>query len=175
METMTLSKILRFLKSLKGQLSKLVSKTHEILNWEKGKEPKVSFNDLISEKEKLTAKLIKIKAALTASNATSFIVFEGVRILVQQAVYLMDELKGEKSFYDNLQLRWSEETEFLRTVVTEGDKKGELVHKEVVHVYESALTEEARRAKVEEIQKRMDELNDALEAHNHSTTITIEV
>ena len=175
METMTISKTLRFLKSLKGQLSKLVSKTHEVLNWEKGKEPKASFKDIISEKENLVAKLIRIKAALTASNATSFIVFEGVRILVQEAVYLMDELKGEKSYYDNLQLRWSEETEFRRTVATEGDKKGEIAHKEVVHIYESALTEEARREKVEQIQKRMDELNDLLEAHNHSATITIEV
>lgn len=174
-ETMTISKALRFAKSLKGQLAKLASRVNEVLNWEKGKEPKVAFNEVVSEKERLTNLLVKVKAALTASNGTTFILIEGIQVLVQEAIYLMDELKGEKSFYENLPLHWEEQIEFRRTVVTEGDKKGELVHKEIVHVYESALTEEARRAKAEEIQKRIDDLNDALEAHNHATTITVEV
>lgn len=177
-ETMTISKALRFAKSLKGQLAKLASRVNEVLNWEKGKEPKVAFKDIMSEKERLTNLLVKVKAALTASNATTFITniaLEEGRMLVQEAIYLMDELKGEKSFYENLPLHWEEQIEFRRTVVTEGDKKGEIVHKEIVHVYESALTEEARRAKAEEIQKRIDDLNDALEAHNHATTITVEV
>jgi hypothetical protein len=173
-ETMTVSKVLRFLKSLKGQLSKLTSRVNEVLNWEKGKEPKVSFSTVVADKERLTKSLTKIKAALTASNATSFILVEGVRILVQEAIYLMDELKGEKSFYENLPLHWEERVEFQRTVVTEGEKKGDLAHREVIHVFESALTEEVRREKVEALQKRIDEVNDALETHNHNTTITLE-
>ncbi|MEK7511851.1 MAG: hypothetical protein AAB575_02440 [Patescibacteria group bacterium] len=174
-ETMTVSKALRFLKSLKGQLSKLSSRAHEVLNWEKGKEPKVSFGDVIGEKERITETITTVKAALSASNATSFIVFENVRMLVQEAVYFMAELKGEKSFYETLPLHWEERVEFLRTVVTEGEKKGDLAHKEVTHIYESALTEDARRAKVEEIQKRIDGINDCLESHNHGTTISVEI
>ncbi|MBI5077550.1 hypothetical protein HZB94_04185 [Candidatus Falkowbacteria bacterium] len=168
---MTVSKALRFVKSLKGQLSKLNSRALEILNWEKGKEPKADFGDVVAEKDRLTRLLIQVKAALCAANSTSFIEFEGVKILVQEAVYLMAELKGEKSFYEALQLHWSETIDFPRTVVTEGEKKGELAYKEVKRTFESAMTEEVRREKVEQIQKRMDELNDALEAHNHATTI----
>lgn len=174
-ETMTISKALRFAKSLKGQLAKLASRVNEVLNWEKGKEPKVAFKDIVSEKERLTNLLVKVKAALTASNGTTFILVEGIQVLVQEAIYLMDELKGEKSFYENLPLHWEERVDFLRTVVTEGEKKGELVHREVTRIYESALTEDDRRKKVEEIQKRIDDLNDALEAHNHATTITVGV
>ena len=174
-ETMTISKALRFAKSLKGQFAKLTNKAREVLNWEVGKEPKVLFKDVIAEKDRVTNLLTRVKTAITASNATSFITFEDVQLLVQDAIYIMDELKGEKSFFESLNPTWSETIDFPRTVVTEGEKKGELIYKEVKRVCNSALTMEARQEKVDAIQARIDALNDALEFHNHGTTITVEI
>jgi len=172
-QKMTIAKALRYAKGLRGRLAVLTARVQTTLNWESGKTPTFKFEKVIAERDKTANELTRLKAAIAVSNVTNNDCFEDNDMPVQQAIFLMAELKGQKALYESFTPRWEKTIEHQRVVIKDGERKGELGYKEVEHVFVSALTEEKHLKKVDKLQERIDALNDVLEFHNHGTTITL--
>lgn len=137
-ETMTVSKALRTVKTLKGLLSTLTSRAHESFNWEEGngkKAPNFDFSETVDERVKTANKLSQLKAAIAKSNCLNKVQADGFEVTVQEAIFKMAELKSEKDFFENLRVVDSETSEFKPVVVKSGKAKGQLAHQEFKRVF----------------------------------------
>ena len=165
--TWTKAKVLRQIKSLKGQISTLTRRANEVCSWEKGKEPEFKFSEVLAEKQRLSAELVHLKSALAESNAVGKIVFEDKEISVQEAIDFLAELKGEISFWESLSVKNETETEYKRVLGREG-----IENVEVARVFISAITEVEKAQSMARLREKVESLNDVLEAHNHLSEIS---
>lgn len=165
----TIAKALRWIKQLKGEIRKISERMETHVSWVEGKTPAYDFKTLAKEREEKVTALTSLKAAMHASNNTNKVKIEGVdvEITVQHAIFMLAERKAELNLYRELFLRNDSEE---RTRRVDGEAF-EVVHVTIQH--KSAMTEQERDKKVTEISKQIEHINDALEAHNHSTQIVV--
>lgn len=172
--SVTVSKALRLSKQLRGQLASLSAKLPQVLNWEEGHEPKVNFNDVLKELREKARQLAALKAGIAKSNANSQVKFESKDICVQEAIDIIAELKSQKALLNAAKPHWSEEVQFVQAIIEAGERQGQLGYRQVKRVFKSALTDEEYQKLLTELQEGIDALNDALEHHNHGTTIVLD-
>lgn len=125
----------------------------------------------MTEREKVTDELIRLKAAVARANATTMAEFESQTRSVQKLVFLMAELKDQVAFYTALPILQERETvEKTKQWGYDETLEKRILEVEEIH-HHSALSERERVQKVDELRRRIDTLNDLLESLNHTTRL----
>jgi len=154
-------------KRLAKQISKVHRRAEQYFSWSGDEDPTFSFQDLVTEEQRLITERLQIKAAIDLANATTMVKFEDVEISLALAIRMHRELKGEHSFYEDLQVRAGE----VRGPITDYDERNRPIYEMIE--WHSAMTEPERVAKVDELQLQIDELDDVIETANRRTKIEV--
>lgn len=165
MAAITVAKALRTGKQLKGTIATLRARLGTTTSWLEGKPPAFNFEETLTAHDAAVEQLTKLKASIAASNAAAQVEHGGRTMSVAEAIHRMSELKGRLDMYQGFQLRSGKERGDLVSYDAHNRPQYETVE------WKSALTEPGRAAKLDEIRKELEGLNEALEEANHRNKV----
>lgn len=168
MSELTIAQALRKIAKLKGEIAECDARIKAGVSYDKAKVPAFRFADQLSLWNEAKNEMLDLQARLSVANATTYIEYNGSKMLLAKAVRILEELKGSIDFFKKLSLRsevvkeknqeWNEEKSNYVTVTTET-------------TFVSDLSEQDRDKTVKELKKQFDELNDIVENANHKTSV----
>jgi len=161
----TPSQALRRIKEIKGRISTLTMRVRQSVCWEGEDNPTFEFKAVLEQRQELVAELVSLKTRLMRTNCSATLEFEGSTLTIQEAVFLMAEMKGELELYSSLRI-----SEGVRKEHAGHDPNtGRMIFDDIkLH---SAMREIERLEKVEKLEERISQLNDAVESANHRTDL----
>ncbi len=164
---MTISMGLRKVSRLKGDLAKSTARAAEVVSWSEDHVPSWKFEEVMAGRKLEREMLITLETAIARANALTVIEFRGRKLTLTEAIRRLQELKGERPFYERLNIRTvpEERTEYGL------DKEGRGVHITKKVVWVSAISVVERDALVRGLADEFEELNGLVERANHSTVL----
>lgn len=160
----TISRALRQMKKLKGEISRLSSRLSSCVSWKNGETADFQFDTVLSERDAKVRELTALRARVAAANATAAVRVGDETVVLIEAIIRRDEIKGRLVLFEGLSARRGSEQVHLGY-----DEVGRASYKEVR--WESAFTEPERVAKLDAMRTEIDELNELIETANHRTCL----
>lgn len=162
----TVAQALRRIKELKGRIALVSRRMAESVCWiEPGNKPPYAFSALDEERRALVEELVLLKGRLAKTNANTSIVADGRTMSIQTAVFYMAELKAERELLSTLNIVEGEFKDHTNTY----DDKGRPIFEVKKRV--AALSVIERDEAVAALEKRIAEVNEAIEDANHRTVL----
>ena len=153
MATITLAKALKYKNRL---IERIAWTAQQIQQWNSivdGAEREVDVEQMMEDYDRFVASLITLKVVIVKANGP-----------IQWDIFRMSEVKGQIELFRKLNTRHGK----TLNESTWRDEAKEVVYKAV-----------ARKAEVDEsirrLQTELDEIQDRLDAHNHTTHVEVEV
>lgn len=150
----TIAQALKQATRLQGRIDALKKRAASCVSWRKDQPSEFDFNKLVSERMDLITELVELKARIDAANARTMVTFEDREMSQAQAIREERELRGQIRFYKDLVLTYGSER-----VQTGTDHRTYEPTYETVE-YESAMTEAKRVELLDDLQCRINDLND---------------
>lgn len=167
-EKITIAQALRRIKKLKGIIAENQQRASAGVSYDVAKVPAFRFQEAFAAMTQAQLEMVDLEARVAVANAKSKVEHKGNKILLAQAVRLLQELKGQIAFLKGLHLRNE----------TVKDRQQDWDDTEMKHitrwtetVFKSDLTEQDRDRQVKEIQDTFEVLNNAVEDVNHTVTV----
>lgn len=171
MSEVTVGAALRRVKKLKGEIAEISQRAAACVRFDKSAPPAYEFEELIKQRAELVSKLIMLEASVAVSNATRIL---PNKLTAAATIRTLQEIKGEIAFIRGLatqshqdMVETSKNTEYR-----EVDGEYRHVTDTVTKQWTCRLPEREKNEKIAKLQKKFDELNEMLEAHNHKTFIS---
>jgi hypothetical protein len=145
---MTVAQLLKYKKRLVGRIATVtadITKNNSLLE---KKQREVDVVELLKLRDKLVDHLVAVKMVLYKANAT-----------IQEGIFLLAELKGEVAMYSAIN-------------ITHGPVEPGYGQKEG-NVYVAAIRKADVDKKVEELNKKIDEVQQTLDGFNHSFKVDV--
>lgn len=167
-EQMTIAQALRRVKKLKGLIAEHKANAVAGVSYISDKIPAFRYLEEEAEMNKAIAELIDLESKIAIANATATVTEEGVSIALAKAIRMLQEIKGQISFYHSLPIRTGVE----KTRVNEWDDcESKMIWRNVETTYISDLSEKDRSNVVKALQDRFEVLNNLVEDANHKVII----
>jgi hypothetical protein len=152
-QTMTLAKTLKYKNRVLQKLSRV---TGEIRRWNSiiaDGEREKDAKELMAERKRLVENLIAVKLVIAKANGP-----------IQEDILRLAEVKGEISLLNELDTRHGKQ---MQEFGFRGD--AQMVE------YDAVIRKSDVDVAVESLEKQVDELQDRLDHHNHTTEVTVDV
>lgn len=149
MTSITLAKALKHKKRVIGRINRVTASINAGNSFLSDNTPRHDVLELVKTRQLLVDHLIAVKVAINTANAK-----------IVKDIYRLAELRGEVSFWESLN-------------TTEGRVRGYSV--EPSDVYKATIKEDDVEEKVADLEKRIDGIQDTLDAHNATAKIEINV
>lgn len=162
----TISQGLRRAAVLKGELKKLEQRGTDSVTYKADEKPAFDFQGVFVDQGEIRQELIKLKTALTLTNAQTTITWEGKPVSLVEAVIQLGELKSTIKWLETLPVKTQAATSNASYDYDDEGKRSR-----VVTVWTCDLPEAKRADKVSQFQKLFQKLNDLVENANHKTTL----
>lgn len=162
---------LRRIASIKGEIAELDTQVQASACWVRGKEVPWNFQDVWDLRLKRVVELVMLQTKLAIANATTRFLDRGDLVTPAQAIRTLDELKAQIKLLSGLPIRDRlHDTEKLREQEWD-DHLDKTVTRVTEVTYTSAMGKVAQKEMISTLKARFADLNDALEAHNHKTSL----
>ncbi|GEM_PF-1750851 len=169
---LVLTAALRRVSELKGEIKEHGERASGAVSYVQGAEPVFRFEEEFALRAQAQEELIRLEAAVTRSNALTMISCGDRKVSIAEAIRRLQELKGDIAFWSALRVREGREQR-RESEYDEASGRNVFRTTEVLHI--SAVGERARVAKVAELRKQFQSLNNAVEASNHRAKVTVEL
>lgn len=167
-DKITIAQALRRVKKLKGQIAEHTVRAQQSVSYEKDKVPAFRFNEEIMAMKAAQNEMVDLQARIAIANAKATVMFAGEDYSHSEAIRILQELKGEIAFLRSLSLR----SETVRNREQDfDDVKGTYVTRVMETVFVSDLSERDRDTQVKALQNTFEQLNNAIEDHNHKVAV----
>jgi hypothetical protein len=164
MATMTISKALRQIKKLKGQIADVTSRMMATTSFREDQLPDFDYATLRTERSTSVLELVALKAAVAKANALATIRYNDKDVTVTEGIYILSELKAEAELLSQFNLRHGLEKEYVGRS-TDGTPTYNSYN------WTAVMTEQERVDALAALRQEIDNLNDALETSNHIVKI----
>jgi hypothetical protein len=165
---MTVTQAIKRMSKLKGRLKEAHERAKENVVHVAEDTPAYAFDDCLAEADKAREELLRIRTAVTLSNAAQTVEWEGRKHPLPYAIALLREWAGQLEFLGALPVRAQAET-VDRGKDFDGEKYVPVTTKYRCHL--PTAERDRRRA---ELQDRFDALNDRVNALNNRTSISVD-
>ena len=173
----TLANAQREIAQLKGRIAEHERRAALGLEKREGDETHTASPFIFSEERTAVAvtreALIRLESARTVANARNTIVFEGRKMPLTEAIYRLAELRATLKWTKDLRI--VEQKSYRNVQTGENDEYGHPKYTQKLMSISSHLSEKDRTAEVDGLQRRIDELNRALETANGRVRIKAEL
>lgn len=167
-EKMTIAQALRRVRKLKGFICEHRARAVAGVSYLDSKVPAFRFDTEIADMNRAVEEMIDLESRIAVANATATVEDETRPLTLAAAIRTLQEIKGAATFYQSLNLRSG--TEKTRESDWD-DNESKSIVRTVELVYVSDLSEQARDAKVKELQNRFEQLNNLVEDANHRVLV----
>jgi hypothetical protein len=171
MAKMTVSQCLRSIATLKGKLK--LHKDHAwgaVLYDEKHK-PAYDFITEMENIERAKLDLLHLQTALAISNATTYIEWQGQKMVVAKATRILEEDKGHKAWLESLIV--AADAKKTEDCYVQRYSDGQAVSVNEPRTMICELPEAMRFERMQRLQEEFDQLNDIVETSNHQTLVEV--
>ena len=167
-DKITIAQALRRVKKLKGQIAEHTVRAQQSVSYEKDKVPAFRFNEEVLAKKGAQNEMVDLQARIAIANAKATVMFDGETYSHSEAIRILQELKGEIAFLHSLNLR----NETVKSREQDWDDvKNAYVSRTTETVFVSDLSERERDTQVKTLQNAFEQLNNAIEDHNHKVAV----
>lgn len=170
MSNMTIAQALRRVKKLKGLIGEHQGRAIMGVSYDNAKVPAFRFKDEVTAMENAVAEMVELESRIAVANATATVQesADSAPIKLAMAIRVLQEIKGQIKFYQNLHVRAGVE----KNRESDWDDNQEKSITRVVEVtWVSDITELEIDQKVKSLQNRFEALNNLVEDANHQVTV----